>query len=394
MNKIFKIGLSASALFAGLVLIASAQSFSGGPRRQPETISFPVAELGNCGSQVECRAYCNQPANLQACTNFASEHHLISLAQREQNQKFAKAIKSGGPGGCQSLETCQAFCSQTSNFQTCAKFAKDNGLISGEDSQRIQKFNQLVQSGQTPGGCQSKDACESYCEDQSHKQECTDFAAKLGIISQSQAKKIKSISSGPGGCDSLDACQEYCNDPAHHDECLKFATDNGLIKPQDAEEITSAVDHMRNGLQNAPEIVKNCLEKNLGSDVFDQIESGQFTPTPAVGKQISACFAQSRPAAGQNSVGAPAMQKCLQEKFGGQSTDSVSSSSPEFQNAYQDCRQELEQNQGGENNVLPPPEPGLDAGSGTPGLMPPRPNMRPDSGTGLMPQGQQPQSDN
>lgn len=43
-------------------------------RELPPEITFPIAELGNCGSQGECAAYCDLPENMPACLDFAEAH--------------------------------------------------------------------------------------------------------------------------------------------------------------------------------------------------------------------------------------------------------------------------------------------------------------------------------
>ena len=39
-------------------------------------ISFPIKELGNCGSVAECKTFCDDSKNHQSCTEFAKKHKL------------------------------------------------------------------------------------------------------------------------------------------------------------------------------------------------------------------------------------------------------------------------------------------------------------------------------
>src|SRR5581483_6174279 len=100
-----------ASLFFSAFLMAAAQN-SGATQ---QTITFPIAELGNCGSQVECKAYCNKQENIDACTAFAEAHNLINAQEKQKNQKFAQALKNGGPGGCTDADSCKAYCQDQSH---------------------------------------------------------------------------------------------------------------------------------------------------------------------------------------------------------------------------------------------------------------------------------------
>ena len=56
-----------SAAMLGALFILSAALVSA----QESTITFPVPELGNCGSKSECRTYCDDLANIKTCVAFA-----------------------------------------------------------------------------------------------------------------------------------------------------------------------------------------------------------------------------------------------------------------------------------------------------------------------------------
>lgn len=396
MNKILKISLAACALFSGYLLVASAQTATT-TGNSSTAITFPVAELGNCGSVVECRAYCNKSENFDSCTQFAAEHNLITPQQKEKNQKFSKALKGKtgpggcntadscksycedqshsaeclafaeqnelgdaaklnnakkiqsalkegtGPGGCSSLQECKTFCSKAENAKTCLEFAQANGLVEKEDGNKIQKFNELVKAGQTPGNCQTKDACETYCDDSAHKQECADFAAKLGIINEDQAKKIKNLTSGPGNCQSKEACQAYCNLEEHHDECLNFAQQNGLIKSEDAKNIKDVTGKLKDFVNNSPDSLKACIKQALGDDAYGQIISGQYTPTPDASKKISVCLQNNPPAQKPGERMGDDLKRCVMQKIGNAS-GTVDTQSPAVQNAMKDCVEQMKEN--------------------------------------------------
>ena len=43
-----------------------------------DDIIYPVAELGSCGNEQECRAYCEAFAHIKECLAFAEQHNLLS----------------------------------------------------------------------------------------------------------------------------------------------------------------------------------------------------------------------------------------------------------------------------------------------------------------------------
>ena len=72
-------------LFLGLVFVALAAS--------KKDIVYPVKELNNCKTEKECRAYCENPKNMEACVAFAEKYSLMSGAEIQTAKKFIKAGK-------------------------------------------------------------------------------------------------------------------------------------------------------------------------------------------------------------------------------------------------------------------------------------------------------------
>src|SRR5256885_2273465 len=65
----FIVAMVVTFVFATLTRAMENESSPGASQKYG--ITFPVAELGNCGSLAECRAYCQVEANHQACADFA-----------------------------------------------------------------------------------------------------------------------------------------------------------------------------------------------------------------------------------------------------------------------------------------------------------------------------------
>lgn len=344
------VGVAVYQQHVALADTAIIQNASGGSSLSG--ITFPVAELGNCTSRDECRAYCDQTEHMDACTAFAKAHGLVTNDEATKSQKFSEILKSGGgPGNCATPQACREFCSTIENMPACVSFAKEHGFnddniaevekiqqhvqgggtlpggctskdsceeycsdfshavecqafaqkvgiteISNREQEKIpsgqfQKLLELIKEHKTPGQCTSAGTCEEYCQDQAHKDECVAFAKDAGFVSSDQADKIKSLGGkGPGGCDSEDSCKAYCNDTAHQNECLQFGKDHGLVSPEQLKDSHEGLVRIREGITQAPPVVQQCLSSNLGEQTVQDIEAGNLAPSPMVGKQIRSCF--------------------------------------------------------------------------------------------------------
>ncbi len=214
--KIFIFPLLSLSIF----FVAQAQSESP---REVDNFKYPIIELGNCNSKTECKAFCSEEENFESCSTFAEKHNLIPKEIKNKSNRLKEILKQGGPGGCKNREACENFCANQDNFVVCLEFGKKHGLISKEDEAKANKFLPLMKSGETPGKCNSKEACESYCHDQSHNQECIDFAVKIGALTKSQAEKAEKFNiQGPGGCEGKEECNKFCNNPKGLKLCEKL----------------------------------------------------------------------------------------------------------------------------------------------------------------------------
>ncbi|MDO8574204.1 MAG: hypothetical protein Q7R86_01090 [bacterium] len=310
-------------------------------------VTYPIAELGNCGNKAECRSFCDDPVNIDACVAFAQSRGLMNEAEANRATKFSASLKSGStPGGCTTPEGCKTFCSNLANMEVCIDWAEENGLEDEHfnEAKKIKAYLEsggqmpggctsettcktycedftnveecftfaekvglemsdgpkggppsreafeLMRSGQTPGGCKSKNACDAYCSEDSHFEECITFAEKAGFMKKEEAEMVrKTGGKGPGGCKGRE-CENYCNNPAHQEECFKFAEEHGLIPPEELERAKEGLVRMKAGLENAPPEVQECLKTNMGTNIIEDIQSGKLTPGPQIGERMRECF--------------------------------------------------------------------------------------------------------
>ncbi|MCL5006886.1 MAG: hypothetical protein M1153_01965 [Patescibacteria group bacterium] len=417
----------AAGLFVSLGLVANAQvgdnaqtagggqGASGSSNGALPSITFPIPELGNCSSKDACEAYCSDTSHMQACIRFAQGHGMITNSEAVKEKGFANALaNASGPGGCNSPDSCQAYCSNIDHLQTCLTFARSHGLSNAQTDQGRKILSYLQSGGKMPGGCTSQDSCQAYCNELAHAEECFAFSQKIGIAPPSngmpsptlaQIQKISALAQsgqtpggcttmqacqeycnnpansqacqqfgtevgftggpdrvgGPGGCNSPDSCQAYCNDPSHQTECLQFAQQHGLMTQGQVENFQNGMNQFQNGLNNAPQQVVTCLQDQIGAQVLSQMQSGQFTPTPDVMNKIQTCFQSFRPSTStpngfiQNGNGPqgqggqemtvgdalkhmpPDVYACVQNKLGGSFPSSSSPADQNFGQAVQSC---------------------------------------------------------
>ena len=322
---------------------------------QENTIVYPIPELGNCENKNACRTYCDDSAHLAECITFAEEHDLMNAEEVARARKFANLLeeragpggctsentceaycqdmthideclafaeevghddeiiregrkisqhlKRGGklPGGCTSKESCEVYCSDFSHMRECISFATEAGITiqdeaAGHDvsSENLEKIVGLMERGETPGGCTSREACEAYCHDPAHFEACVSFGERIGFISQKEAEEARKTGGrGPGGCMSEKECSQYCNTPENQKTCFDFGREHGILNEQHVREIEEGMRELHGVLENASPEVAECLKYNLGPNVIEDIETGSFTPGPELAERARGCIEKS-----------------------------------------------------------------------------------------------------
>lgn len=204
---------------------------------------------GGCKSFEECHAFCENPENEEACFQYANENDLFPVEERARIEKM-RSVE--GPGGCRGRQ-CEAYCEAPGHEEECIAFAEQQGLIPAEEIQKIKKHMEAVKDG-GPGGCRGR-ACEAYCHDPAHREECFAFAKKQGLIPEEEVQRIEKIQNkiqtegGPGGCKSEEECKTFCSGLDHVDECAAFAVNAGMYSPEQAKQMLQEFMQAEKGLQ-------------------------------------------------------------------------------------------------------------------------------------------------
>lgn len=270
---------------------------------------------GNCKNKNQCESYCNEPSNMDECLNFAEKAGFISPGEIEEARKVSRAMASGikPPGNCKGKKQCEEFCSNPDNIEACIEFASKTGIIPPEEIEQARKIIPLMKQGQMPGGCKSKSQCEAYCGDESHSEECTEFAVKAGFMKPEEAEIFKKTGGkGPGGCKGKDECEAFCNNKTNQETCFKFGEEHGLIPPEQVQQIKEGIQKVRQELGNFPPQISECLKLKLGPNVLEKIQSGELTPGPELGDNIKSCFEELGP-----QMGPPGIDQQGQEEHEG-----------------------------------------------------------------------------
>ena len=78
--KNFKKLLPILILILGMVVSVSVLAQTGEDEFEIKVtikVTYPIEELGNCGSKAECKSFCDNPSNIEACVAFAKSKGLI-----------------------------------------------------------------------------------------------------------------------------------------------------------------------------------------------------------------------------------------------------------------------------------------------------------------------------
>lgn len=324
---------------------------------------------GGCDSPKSCRSYCEDISHIEECVAFAERNGFMG-EEFAEGKKLSVYLKQGGsmPGGCTSRESCEMYCSDLTHAEECALFAEKAGLSDdgGENgtpgrhgdampsAAQMRALAELAKKGEMPGGCRTKNECEAYCADESHGEECLAFAEKAGFMTKEDAQHARTMMSqgGPGGCKSREACEIFCNVPENREECFRFAEANGLIPKEELKQMKEGLVRMREGVESAPEEVRDCLRSTLGPTIIEDIQAGKLIPGREIGERMHSCFeamgGEHDPVAVLKQA-PPEVAACVKEKLGTEFDGLMSGTTeptPEMADAFRVCFQTMEMKRG------------------------------------------------
>jgi len=245
-----------------------------------------------CGNKKACDTYCESPEHMEECITFGEAAGFIQGKDLEDAQKMLAALKRGvKPPPCKGKDACDAYCSDPNNMEVCMTFAMEAGFMNEQEKADAQKTLVAIKKGAKPPNCKGKDACDEYCQQDEHFEECLNFAEAAGFMSPEDAAiSRKTGGKGPGGCKGKEECDAFCNNPDNQETCFNFGKENGLIPQEDLQRMEEGKQQMKQGLEQAPQEVLDCLNSQIGSDMVEKIKSGDFMPSQKVGDAMRECF--------------------------------------------------------------------------------------------------------
>lgn len=273
---------------------------------------------GGCNSGVSCEAYCNTVEHLDTCIAFAEESGYYSGDKLAEAKKFQALVKSNAqfPGGCKDRNTCELYCNDARHMEECLNFAEESGFMPKDEITQARKILPLMQRGETPGGCASKEQCEKYCFDDVHADECIAFGEKVGLISSEDAAMIKKTGGkGPGGCRSKEQCESYCEH--NSDACFQWSQDNGFFSEADLAKMKKGMAQFKDQLDKMPPEVTQCLKDAAGEKNFNKLVNGEPVFDRGLEGKMKACFSQlTSQVSRQMNTLPPEAAQCIKDTIG------------------------------------------------------------------------------
>ncbi len=295
-------------------------------------IVYPIMELGDCQSKEDCRVFCDQLENMESCVNFAQNNNLISIGEAVKARKIAKLKK--GPGKCATYDSCEQYCEDEDNIKECLLFAQKYNLMSREELEKANKIVELFEKRKTPKGCKIKKECEAYCERIENFEECFSFAKEAGLLSSDEIEKIeKALKVNSSNCDLDGFCLEkdvhskstgssrndvdgsYSELPVdssynsklpeqllenaqgddNTDASEKISPENNIDKtpiPSVVERDLFSENNISNTDSSKDSLTNECMKEIYGSDVLEKIASGSFVVPIDMKERIDLCVVE------------------------------------------------------------------------------------------------------
>lgn len=230
-------------------------------------ITFPIPELGNCADRLACKAYCDDPANRDACTSFAEAHGITVHASpkssdshdsqsntqshnQSDGQKVQAIQKDGGPGQCavgasDPMKACHAYCNDASHIEECVAYGKSHNILNPDELQRAEKIAAALKSGAAlPRGCTDAQSCEKICQNPTsvdQARSCFSFAKAANILPPGfdEEKAQKVFSALENGTVPFSSLQDFkkcdgATDPEIIKKCSDFAVQSGAMTQEQA----------------------------------------------------------------------------------------------------------------------------------------------------------------
>ncbi len=205
--------------------------------------TYPISELGNCASQQECFAFCQNPLNERICREFARAQESVKgvtdVAQQprinalEQKTMMRDSMMENPTitypvaelNNCQNATECRQFCTEAANYGQCISFARSHGLRSYAVAKE-----EVLEKAREALGCTSVDECLAACAQPENRDTCRQFAREHGLYRRTIARRIMRQAAENLGCTTQVECKTLCQDDTYKERCQLFARRMNMIK--------------------------------------------------------------------------------------------------------------------------------------------------------------------
>lgn len=263
-----------------------------------QTVRYPVRELGNCRNSQECFLYCQIPENTPVCWSYGT--YIMNGAQSvlgETTVSITYPIVE--LGSCSDANACFIYCNQPKNQSACYTYAKNHGLIAGEEDESgddlpPDKMQEIISSARTELGCEGKEQCMSICGQPENYATCEAFARKHNLYrgpppidghGGPPPSEILEKAKTELGCTSERSCMEFCNKPENAEKCMDFAKNNKLMREDEYEKRKEEFDNYK----EQKEKMLTEAKQELGCDSYESC--AKFCGDP---KNVEKCMTLGR----------------------------------------------------------------------------------------------------
>lgn len=129
-------------------------------------------------------------------------------------------------GNCADYTSCRNYCEDETHRNICIQYAKQKGFY------EERKTDEILMHAKTELGCNSETECKNICEKEENFEKCTNFAKKTGLVKEQilspKNQEILTKAKEILGCDSPQTCKSICEQEGNRQKCSEFAKQTGL----------------------------------------------------------------------------------------------------------------------------------------------------------------------
>jgi hypothetical protein len=233
---------------------------------------------GGCRSEEECEAFCDNPDNMLICVDFAEQTGMMSHEEAEEARRMAELGITGGPGGCKGEEECKAFCDDPQNMETCIDFSLKAGMMTPEEAEEAKKGLMFIEK------CGGPEECMQFCMDNPSDSLCQEMTESLnlkGMMLEQEGMMREGMPSSEGvnpfegKCSTKEECINFCVEHQEDPAC----SGAGMMPLESMERSSGEAEMMRQmempGMMPGREMMREETER-----MTEEIFEGNFQPMP------------------------------------------------------------------------------------------------------------------